>query len=53
MNSKEHIARLVCARRILVLRIPDASTVTISPGSTSSTNDAPTTSRAHVSLVIT
>ena len=50
MNSNEHMARFGASEGIRLLRIPEASMVTISPGSISQMKLAPTTSRAQVSL---
>ena len=44
------MARLGASAGILLLRIPEESMVTISPGSISQMKLAPTTSRAQVSL---
>ena len=44
------MARLGASAGILLLRIPEASMVTISPGSISQMKLAPTTSSAQVSL---
>lgn len=49
MNSKTHIAEGP-PQRLRMLRTPCASTTTISPGSMSRTNSAPTASNAQDSL---